>query len=215
MAGAVGLKVGDPDLENVWESLDDVLGNAYTKADGTQLYIAAALVDSGGHKTSAVYKYCARREWRRIYASIGARGPNKPVISRPGSTKKSSAENAKLITVGTDTVKDWFFNVLGFNQPGPGFCHFPNKEIYDAEHFKQLTAEVKKTRLSRGFLTHIYEKIYERNEPLDCRVYSRAALNLVGIDVDKLAESGKNYTRNPARKFVPRRGMVISQGVKL
>lgn len=206
---------GDPDLDIVWESLDHILGNAYTKADGTPLYVAAALVDSGGHKTSAVYKYCAKREWRRIYASIGARGPNRPVISRPGSTKKSSAENAKLITVGTDTVKDWFFNVLGYNNPGPGYCHFPEKDVYDAEHFKQLTAEVKKKRMSRGFLTSVYEKIYERNEPLDCRVYARAALNLVGIDVDKMAETGNSYTRNPARRIVPQKGRVINQGVKL
>ncbi|MBR6832842.1 MAG: phage terminase large subunit family protein [Fibrobacter sp.] len=208
---------GNPNQDDVWETLDDILINAsYAKADGTRLYVAAALVDSGGHKTTAVYKYCAKREWRRIYASIGARGPNSPVISRPGSTKKSSAENAKLITVGTDTIKDWFFNVLTFEKPGPGYCHFPMKDAYNQEHFKQLAeSEVKKSHMSRGFLTYSYEKIYDRNEPLDCRVYARAAINLVGIDVDKLADSGKSYTRNPAKKIPIRKGFVVSQGVKL
>ena len=208
---------GDPDQDDVWETLDDILINMnYKKADGTPLYVAAALVDSGGHKTLAVYRYCSRREWRRIYASFGARGPNKPVISRPGSTKKSAAENAKLIAVGTDTVKDWFFNVLTYDKPGPGYCHFPDKDIYDREHFKQLAeSEVKKSHMSRGFLTYSYEKVYDRNEPLDCRVYARAALNLVGVDVDKMAASGVSYTRNPARR-VPRQGMrVLNQGVKL
>lgn len=208
---------GDPDCDEVWESLDWIIGQPYAKADGQQLYVAAGLVDSGGHKTAAVYKYCARREWRRIYASIGARGPNRPVISRPRQTKKSSAENASLITVGTDTVKDWFFNVLTFSQTGPGFCHFPDQEIYNAEHFKQLTSEVKKFKKSRGFLVSYYEKIYERNEALDCRVYNRAALNLVGVDVDKMAAAGVSYTRNPAAKMqAQRRGFrILNQGLKL
>lgn len=208
---------GDPDREEVWNTLDDILINTnYTKADGTPLYVAAGLVDSGGHKTSAVYKYCSKREWRRIYASIGARGPNRPVISRPGSTKKSSAENAKLITVGTDTIKDWFFNVLTYDKPGPGYCHFPVQDIYDQEHFRQLAeSEVKKSHMSRGFLVHGYEKIYDRNEPLDCRVLARAAINLVGVDVDKLAASGLSYTRNPAKRSPVRRGFVVNQGVKL
>lgn len=206
---------GDPDLQEVWETLDEIISAPYCKADGQQLYVAAGLVDSGGHKTSAVYKYCARREWRRIYASIGARGPNRPVISRPGSTKKSSAENAKLITVGTDTVKDWFFNVLNYDKPGPGYCHFPEKEIYDAEHFRQLTAEQKKSRMSRGFLTYVYEKVYERNEPLDCRVYARASVNLTGVDVDKLASLGQSYTKNPGNRAVRRPARVINQGLRL
>lgn len=206
---------GDPDLEEVWETLDGILNAPYSKADGQQLYVAAGLVDSGGHKTSAVYKYCSKREWRKIYASIGARGPNRPVISRPGSTKKSSAENAKLITVGTDTVKDWFFNVLNYDKPGPGFCHFPISENYDGEHFRQLTAEVKKSRMSRGFLTYAYEKVYERNEPLDCRVYARAAINLTGLDVDKLASLGMSFTRNPAQRMVRKPARVINQGLSL
>jgi phage terminase large subunit GpA-like protein len=209
---------GDPGKEDVWKTLDEILIEAnYVKADGTPLYIAAALVDSGGHKTEAVYKYCAKREGRRIYASIGARGPNRPVISRPGSTKKSSAENAKLITVGTDTVKDWIFNVLTFDKVGPGYCHFPMKEIYDKEHFEQLAeSEVKKSHMSRGFLVYSYEKIKDRNEALDCRVYARAALNLVGVDVDKLANAGRSYTINPAKKTpVAHRGFVVNQGVRL
>jgi phage terminase large subunit GpA-like protein len=208
---------GDPDRQEVWDTLDEIIMNSsYTKSDGTSLYVAAGLVDSGGHKTSSVYKYCAKREWRRIYASIGARGPNKPVISRPGSTKKSSAENAKLITVGTDTVKDWLFNVLEYHVAGPGYCHFPMNSVYDDEHFKQLAeSEVKKTHMSRGFLTYSYEKVRDRNEALDCRVYARAALNLVGVDVYKMANAGVCYTRNPAKRVQRFGARVLNGGVKL
>jgi phage terminase large subunit GpA-like protein len=90
------------------------------------------------------------------------------------------------------------------------------KDIYDQEHFKQLAeSEVKKSHLSRGYLTHSYEKVRDRNEALDCRVYARAALNLVGVDVDKLAASGRSYTRNPSKAAPIRRGFVVNQGVKL
>lgn len=207
---------GDPDKDEVWNDLDNLIAQSYEKADGTKMYVAGGLVDSGGHKTSSVYKYCAKREWRKIYASIGARGPAKPVISRPGTTKKSSSENAKLITVGTDTVKDWFFNVLEYDKPGPGYCHFPNKDIYNKAHFDQLTSEVKKSHLSRGFLVYYYEKTQERNEALDCRVYARAALNLVGVDVDKMASAGVSFTRNPAaKKTVKRVNYMMSRGKRL
>ncbi|MFV0311791.1 MAG: terminase gpA endonuclease subunit [Dysgonomonas sp.] len=30
--------------------------------------------------------------------------------------------------------------------------------------------------------THKWKKVYERNEPLDCRIYARAAANIVGLD---------------------------------
>lgn len=76
---------GDPDLDIVWESLDHILGNAYTKADGTPLYVAAALVDSGGHKTSAVYKYCAK----------GSGGVFTQVSVRVGLIVRSSADRAR------------------------------------------------------------------------------------------------------------------------
>ena len=69
--------------------------------------------------------------------------------------------------------------------------------------------------MSRGFLTYSYEKIYDRNEPLDCRVYARAAINLVGIDVDKMAEAGVSYTRNPSRRPAYHGTRILNQGVKL
>lgn len=209
---------GDPDRDKVWEDLDAVFDAEYRKADGTPYFVAAGLVDSGGHKTSSVYKYCAKREWRRIYASMGARGANKPVIGRPKRTNKSNVEGASVVEVGTDTVKDWFFNVLDFVDPGPGCCHFPNKEIYDKEHFKQLAeSEVKKKRMSRGYVVHSYEKVRERNEALDCRVYARAAVNLVGIDVDKMAQAGVSYTKRPIQRGSAPRPVrrVVNGGAKL
>ena len=62
----------------------------------------------------------------------------------------------------------------------PGYCHFP--QIGD-EFFKQLTAEQLVTRVTKGgYRKQEWQKIRERNEALDTRVYARAAAIVFGID---------------------------------
>lgn len=41
-----------------------------------------------------------------------------------------------------------------------------------------------------------YKKIKERNEAIDKRNYARAALDLIGVDVNKMAEAGVRYSIN-------------------
>ena len=53
----------------------------------------------------------------------------------------------------------------------------------DAEWLKQLTAEQLVTVKSRrGFSKLEWQKLRERNEALDCRVYARAAAWIAGAD---------------------------------
>jgi phage terminase large subunit GpA-like protein len=62
----------------------------------------------------------------------------------------------------------------------PGACHFPQ---YGEEYFRQLTAERLVTRIVKGFPRGSWEKEPgRRNEALDCRVYSRAAAAILGLD---------------------------------
>ena len=37
-------------------------------------------------------------------------------------------------------------------------------------------------RSTRGYLKYVWVKKYDRNEPLDCRVYARAAAAVIGMD---------------------------------
>ncbi|NBO21701.1 MAG: phage terminase large subunit family protein, partial [Rhodobacteraceae bacterium] len=63
----------------------------------------------------------------------------------------------------------------------PGFLHLPG--WVDAEWLKQLTAEQLVTvKNKRGFAKLEWQKLRERNEALDCRVYARAAAWIVGAD---------------------------------
>ena len=61
----------------------------------------------------------------------------------------------------------------------PGYCHFPK---YSEEYFKQITAEQLVTKIVKGYRRHEWQKMRERNEALDCRVYARAAAARVGLD---------------------------------
>src|SRR5581483_5381598 len=53
-----------------------------------------------------------------------------------------------------------------------GYCHFPK---YSEEYFKQLTAGQLITKVVKGYRRHEWQKMRDRNEALDARVYSRAA----------------------------------------
>ena len=63
----------------------------------------------------------------------------------------------------------------------PGSVHLPSWA--DGEWLKQLTAEQLITvKSKRGFTKLEWQKLRERNEALDCRVYARAAAWIAGAD---------------------------------
>src|SRR6202030_2754472 len=65
--------------------------------------------------------------------------------------------------------------------PPPGFIHLPRGA--EAEWIKQLVAEQLVTVTTRrGFQKLEWQKLRERNEGLDCRVYARAAAWIAGGD---------------------------------
>ena len=61
-----------------------------------------------------------------------------------------------------------------------GFVHLPR---IDAEFVQQLCAEQLVTRRNRsGYPVREWQKMRERNEGLDCAIYSRAAAAAAGLD---------------------------------
>ena len=120
--------VGDPSQPTVWEMLDNVLKAGYSNTNGERMYVAAALIDAGGHHTDDVYRFTAAREWRNVYACQGRSGIGRPVASRPRKTDKSNAVGASVVTVGVDTAKDQLFDWLTKERVCPGYCHFPRNQ---------------------------------------------------------------------------------------
>jgi phage terminase large subunit GpA-like protein len=60
-----------------------------------------------------------------------------------------------------------------------GWAHFPE---WPEEYFKQLCAEQLVTRVVRGYQKFQWEKIRDRNEILDLRVYARSCVTALGCD---------------------------------
>jgi phage terminase large subunit GpA-like protein len=63
----------------------------------------------------------------------------------------------------------------------PGYVHLPRG--MEAEWVKQLVAEqLVSVQTKRGFTRLEWQKLWQRNEVLDCRVYARAAAWIAGAD---------------------------------
>lgn len=175
---------GDPGRQALWDQLDELLDKTYQHESGVNLRVAAACVDSGGHHTQQVYKYCNARAARRVYAIKGQGGAGLPLVGR---ATKGNLQRCDLYPVGVDTAKGIVYGRLQIQEPGPGYCHFPITPIHDPEYFAQLTAEKRVTRYSKGFPKQEWIKTRPRNEALDCRVYAMAALAILNPNYKKIA----------------------------
>lgn len=174
---------GDPSSPNVWHDLDNLLINTQLENEnGIQLPIRCTCIDTGGHHTSSVYSYVRPREGRRIFGIKGIGGASKPIVGRPS---KNNIGKVHLFPIGVDTAKDLLFSRLRITDAGAGYCHFP--EGRSDEYFKQLTAEKIVTRYHKGFARREYVKTRPRNEALDVRVYAMAALYILNVNINAMA----------------------------
>jgi phage terminase large subunit GpA-like protein len=169
---------GDPAGTEIWEELADYLTTPVPSERGP-LKVYSAAIDSGGHHTQQVYRFCKTYAQRKWFAIKGSSQPGNPLVSKPkwvGSNPK-----VRLFSIGTDTAKDEIFSFLQIEKPGPGYCHFPDDERYDDAYLKQLCAEKKVQRFRMGRPSYIYEKVSAnaRNEALDVRVYATAARGII------------------------------------
>jgi len=176
---------GDPASAQVWADLDNYLSTTFTTSDGRELDIKASAIDTGGHHTQAVYKFCKPRIGRRIFAIKGVGGEGKPIVGRASTNNHIKC---KLFPIGVDTAKEIVYSRLKIKDQGPGYCHFPQ---YNDEYFAMLTAEKVVKRYHRGFHRREWVKVRQRNEALDCRVYALAALSIVGVNVNIMAQRSK------------------------
>ena len=164
---------GDPAKPKVWQDLDEALRRIYKTEDGRTLRILAACVDTGGHHAAQVYAFCRPRQGRNIYPIKGTAGARPIWPKRASKSRKHKGEN--VWSIGVDVAKDAIYARLRITERGAGYCHFPID--YDEEWFKQLTVEKIKTRYVKGHAVREWIKPDgARNEALDMRVYSLAAL---------------------------------------
>ena len=191
--------------DTVWNDLDIFLSQTFEKPDRAKLKIVAACMDSGGHRTNQVYKFCKDRFHRRVFAIKGSNDSAAAYIQKP---TKNNREQAYLFTIGVDTGKSWLMDRLKLSDPGPGFCHFPREDGrgYDEKYFKSLTSEKKVMRYKRGrpyFAWELKDRgEHRRNEALDCRNYATAAIEITALPLKKPEETERNpkTASNPKKK---------------
>jgi len=186
---------GDPDSEEFWQKLNEILLTQYVRQDGGLMPISCALIDSG-YKSDRVYAFCAGKGGRRIWPIKGLPStrymdpiwPRRPIRAGKGKIvdrfdlnvgEAKSTVYARLAL----TAKAWahardIADETG--QPvkppsGPGVMHF-DTELCDSEYFEQLTAEVRVERVKSGKRWFEFIKTRERNEALDVEGYNLAAL---------------------------------------
>lgn len=215
---AKGVIPGRADAPGVWEEVDALLDKEWQHASGMKMRILASFIDSGGHFTQDIYKQCDLRTTRRLWAIKGEGGEGKPYC-RP--MKRQKGGGSIRFIIGTDTGKEAIMYAAALNEVGTRYMHYPMDERagYDMEYFKGLISERMRIHRKGGKSVLAWEKFYERNEPLDCRNYARAAYRYFNWHFDELekmlhGEKKKEYLTEEAVK-AKKRNMIVSRGIKI
>lgn len=209
-----GVVMGDPNDDETWARLDDVIDRVYRYKDGKGLAISMTCIDSGGHKTQSVYKHCRDRIGKRVFAIKGQGGDGVP-FTRPPSKVDIVVNGRKvaktfLYSIGVDAGKASIMANLKVQEPGPKYCHFPRGPEcgYDHSFFTELLSEKMVMKSERGRVRWVWERIkgIQHNEALDARNYALAALRILDPNMDAVAarlkqvRGGENQTAPEPKK---------------
>jgi phage terminase large subunit GpA-like protein len=167
---------GDPENEDTWLKLVDILNRPIEHAGGGLLRVEATAIDAAGHRTQAVYNFVRRRLIRRPMAIFGAKTNNAPVLSK-GKLQdinwRGQLDKRGVTThqVGTVSIKHLLYSRISTDtekQNEARFIHLSDE--LPPEYFTGLVSEIydpiKNRFVKRGGA---------RNEPLDTWVYAYAA----------------------------------------
>ncbi len=195
---------GDLSQSDIWDRLDLYLSKTFKFENGTELNIANVCIDTGGHFTTEVYKYCHKPHKVRITAIKGKGGVGIELINNVSKVKidkeKKKSRTIPLYIIGVDSGKETLMGRLKVNEAGSSYCHFPKDtdKNYNLTYFKGLTSEYQITKMVNGKPKQQWvQKPRTRNEPFDLRNYATVALEIISpINYDGLEEKiekGINY----------------------
>ena len=188
---------GGPDKHDAWSELTTLLDRSWPHERGAHLRIARLAIDTG-YEAPAVYAWSRAQGFGQVSPVKGVEGFNRASpVSGPTYVDatvggKRLRRGARLWTVAVSTFKAETYRHLRLERPTDearaGGARFPAGTIHlpawaDSEWCKQFVAEQLVTvKTRRGFQRLEWQKLRERNEALDCRVYARAAAWIAGAD---------------------------------
>ena len=188
---------GGPERAEPWAALDELLTQVWPHEGGAALGLAKLAIDAGC-ETTAVYGWARRAGIAQVAPVMGSKTYNQSSpVSGPTRVDASDGgkrlrRGARVWTVAVSTFKAETYRFLRLERPTeeeraegatypPGTVHLPH--WIEEEWLKQFVAEQLVTvRTRRGFSRLEWQKLRERNEALDCRVYARAGAWIAGAD---------------------------------
>ena len=188
---------GGPGDAGAWSALSELLGQTWSHETGAALRISKLAIDTG-YETPTVYSWARKAGFAQVAPVKGVEGFNRSSpVSGPTYVDSTNAgkrlrRGARLWTVAVSTFKAETYRFLRLDRPTDeeradgatypqGSIHLPT--WVETEWIKQLVAEQLVTvRTKRGFTRLEWQKLRDRNEALDCRVYARAATWIIGAD---------------------------------
>lgn len=203
-----GVILGRPDTEEVWERLDEVLSHKYKFKSGVSLQISLTFIDEGGHFTQEVRQHCLARQYDHVFAIKGANRPDIPYTAPP--KKQKIVVNGKVIgqvwvyEIGVNAGKQKIVDNLRVQSPGANYCHFPLRDDYGKQFFKQLMSEhlAYVPKLKHPWQ---WQKIpgHERNEAFDIRNYNLAACEILSPDWDAIEQKFRTAKPGEENASIP------------
>lgn len=181
--------IGDTTQSEVWKELEGILNETWIReGDKAVLPLRLMAVDTG-YNTEKVYDFTKKHSITRV---IPVKGREKvdTYVAAPKAVDIVKAGKkigkVKIWGIGVSIIKSELYGFLKgkidkeTGEIPDGYCHFPHR---DPAYFRGLTAEeILLTKNKRGYDSVVWIKKYKRNEPLDCRVYARAAAYIIGMD---------------------------------
>ena len=188
---------GGPDDPACWDKLTALLGQTWEHENGAFMTLAKLAIDTG-YESAAVYAWARAQGIAQVAPVKGLEGFNRatpvsgPTFVDATVNGRKLKRGARLWTVATATFKAETYRYLRIERPTEedtalgvaapaGTIHLP--DWADSEWLKQLVAEQLVTiRNKRGYARQEWQKMRERNEALDTRIYARAAAWILGAD---------------------------------
>lgn len=191
---------GDPEKDDVWETATQYCQRTFMRVDGAELKVDCVGCDHR-HKGHMVRKFLRKCGVPKAYAIQGANTKQSLLVI----PRKNRLYKMTLHSVSTDVAKDTLFARMRLKEPGARYMHYPEGNGYEKKtdgYFDQLTAEESRITYSHGYPEKHYEKVRERNEALDIRVYFLAAVDILRPAVSVIRQEIKRKLQ--AGKTEPR-----------
>jgi phage terminase large subunit GpA-like protein len=188
---------GGPEHAATWDSQAALLNKTWQHENGAHLRIARLAIDTD-YEAAAVYAWSRQQGFGQVAPVKGVEGFNRsspvsgPTYVDATVAGKRLRRGARLWTVAVSTFKTETYRYLRLDRPTAedrargvafpaGTVHLP--DWIESEWCKQLVGEQLLTVHTKcGFARLEWQKLRERNEALDCRVYARAAAWIAGAD---------------------------------